>query len=359
MLASQGRMGLVQTVPSDFPADTLVSTMSILGLDPAMYYTGKAAFEAINLGLSLEQDDWVFCCDLVSTFAGSMVDPYAGDISTTEAKVLLQELNKRFRNRGVEFVAGNGYHHLAIFKNVRLAPYLSPDPFNIRGESLQQNYPQGEGSELLISIMEEAGHILAEHDINKVRRDLKENPADTIWFWGGSRLPNLPVWEELFQRKAALISAYPELQGLAKAIGLQVLQVPGMTGSWDTNWSGKVEHTLAALAQKDLVYLHIGALLTVARNGDVSQKVRLLEQIDEKVIRPLRKTLPQDTKIMVVGGHFVSIKERISTPQPVPFAIWFKDIPGGTGLPFNEKNAQKVELFIDQGCRLLPFFFNL
>jgi 2,3-bisphosphoglycerate-independent phosphoglycerate mutase len=349
-LAAQGRIGLVKTVPAGGPADSLGSTVSLLGFDPQHHNPDQAICEANTLGIPVAQDEWLWCCDLVSTFDGMLEDPRAGNIRQHEAEVLIQELARSWADRGVRFHVGKGNHHFLSCRGT-FSKETSHNPYDMRGQSLREHYPQGEGSGLLTEIMEQAHQLLQEHEINKLRRELRENPADAIWLWGGGQKVLLPTFHEVHKLSAAIVSASPEIQGFAKAVDMQV--VPNTTSSLGGNYASDVENVLQALQQVDLVCLHLDTLIEVSRYGEVGQKVRLLEQMDDKVIAVLHKRLPADSRLLVVGGHFLSIQERRGSTRPVPFLIYGKDMKNGSGLSFHERHAQQANCLLSHGQDLL------
>lgn len=357
-LASQGRLGLVKTIPENFPCNAFVAIMGLLGFDPLMYHTGSAAFEAIARGIDIAPDDWIFSCDLISTFENTVADPRAGQIRTAEAEVLLADLNEHFADHPIKFHLGRSHHHLLTIHNTPIEVSATKDPFNLVGKPIDANYPQGEGRELLMDIMVRAKKFLDEHDINNVRRELHENPADAIWLWGGGRIPSLPAFTELFNLQTTVLSPYPEIQGFATAIGTKVIRTQ-VTDLLHPNYDFELEQTCMAWDNCDLVCLHLGTVMEVSRYGQISQKVRVLEQMDEKVIKPLQQKLPEQGRLMIVGGHFLSVQDKIGSDSPVPFTIYGKNLVGASGLTFNEKNAHKVNLTISAGHELLPFFLKL
>lgn len=358
-ISSRGRMGMTETIPAHLPAESAVSTMSILGYDPGIYYNGKAPFEALVAEIPVGPKDWVFTCDFVSTFEGAIVDPRAGQVRTAEAKILIDDLNRHFERSRAHFHLGDSYHHLLVIEDSSFPEVETRNPWGIVGRPFREYYPSGPENQKLIEIMEQAHQLLQSHEINKIRRELSENPADSIWLWGGGALPSMPSFDREFHLSGGIVSAYPEVSGVGKAIGMRVLPVPGATGSWDTDYQAKVTKTLDALTSLDLVYLHLGALMAVSRHGNISQKVRVIEQIDDKVIKPIYQGLPGEGRVMIVAGHFVSIDDKVGSRAQVPFAIWGKGLPGGTDLGFNEKNAARVNLTIAPGTKLLPFLLNL
>jgi len=218
-IASQGRMGVIKTVPDDLPAQSLVAVMSILGIDPLLYYTGPAAFEAHHFGLECNADEWVFCCDLVSTFAGTLVDPRAGQIRGEEANILLQDMQKAL-HEPVRFHPIKSYHQLAMIRG-DFTHLKTSAPDEIVNQPIPNHYPTGPGKEIIIQLMEKAHQLLRNHDINHVRCELGENPANSIWLWGNGKIASLPRFQDLFGLQACIISSSFAIQGLAQLLGIQ------------------------------------------------------------------------------------------------------------------------------------------
>ena len=357
-VAKNGRIGLVKNSPQNFPDESLVDILSVCKKETKMYYTGIAGFEAKTLGIELEPNDWAFCCDFVSTFEGKLVDPTAGKIREQEAELLIKELEEYFAKEPLKFYKIKNSHHLVVFKDIDFSEIITVNPYDISGHSIEKHYPKGDGHKLLVDIMQRAKKMLLEHEINKIRLELQENPADSIWLWGAGKIPLTPDFNELFGLKGSIITASPGVKGFAKGIDLDIIDVPNINGSWNTNYEGKRDHALQALSNSDIVFVHIGALMDLTRSDNVTQKIRILEQIDKKIIGPLYKKLDDNLRMMVVEGHFINKEDDGQNKSFVPFAIHGGNFPGGTDLEFNEKNARKVDFYIKQGYELLPFFLK-
>ena len=358
-LARHGRMGMVQTIPAELYGDSLIANMAIFGYDPAMYYSGRAAFEARAMGIELGSDDWAFCCDLISTFDGTIADPCAGQIRQAEAELLLEDLRKHFQLQPLEWYSLKNHHSLLITRGMPLADFKLAPPYNIIGEPMVDHYPQGQGSDCLIQILEQSQQLLLSHEVNTVRRDLRENPADSLWIWGGGILPTLPPFDELTGKRAAVITAALELQGLAQSAEIKVIKVPGITSSWDTNYQAQKISALQTLENFDLVFIHIGAAAYASRHSDISHKVRVIEQIDANIVAPLTQQLPRPYRLLVTAGHAVYAGKGSTGCQAVPFVIGGSDLPGGAGLGFSEDNAKKIDLCINDGDKLIAYLFEL
>jgi len=182
-VSSQGRQGIVRTIPPDMEPGSDVAQMSLMGYDPRRYYSGRAPIEAAAHNIELSAEDWVFRCNLVTIADGKMQDHSAGHISSKEAGKLLQELNDQLSSEQFHFYPGVSYRHLLVFKGLDFDVQTHPPHDNI-GKSIEKILPRGKGSGLLIDLMARSRQLFTNHDINKVRADLGENQVSSIWLWG-------------------------------------------------------------------------------------------------------------------------------------------------------------------------------
>src|SRR5207244_1267602 len=108
-IAMEGRIGTCRTIPDGFESGSDVATMCLLGYDPKIYHTGRAALEAAAQHIPLSPTDWVFRCNLVTVIDGVMKDHSAGGISDAEAQRLLKDLSRSLDLPGFEFYSGVSY----------------------------------------------------------------------------------------------------------------------------------------------------------------------------------------------------------------------------------------------------------
>lgn len=359
-IASNGKCGTVRTVPRNMPCGSDVAILSVLGYDPRKYYTGRAPLEAAAQGLSIALDEWVFRCNFVTIVDGIMEDYSAGHISTEEASALIDELNRQLAGPRVRFHRGVGYRHLMTFKgdcDVETTP-----PHDILTQPIDQHLPIGEGADFLRTLIARSTAILQNHDVNNVRRDLGENPATNIWLWGQGKMPQLPVFKELFGVSAAAITAVDLVRGLASLIGWEVINVPGATGYYDTNYAGKGSAAVDALDRLDLVCVHVEATDEAGHNADAKAKVEALESIDKHVIGPVLNRLRaegDDWRILVLPDHPTPCRLRTHTGESVPFALAGKRIDSVVRASFNERTAAQSDLHVPAGHELMEFFLKV
>ena len=358
-VSTQGRQGLVRTVPKRMEPGSDVAQMSLLGYDPRRFYTGRAPIEAAARNIKLSASDWVFRCNLVTISDGKMADHSAGHISTEEANKLIKELNEQLGNKQILFYAGVSYRHLLVFKGVNFDVQTYP-PHDHIDTATEKILPRGKGAELLIDLMARSQQLFSNHDINKVRADLGENQVSSIWLWGQGKKARMESFQKRFGIKGAAITAVDLVRGLSKLIGFDLINVPGATGFVDTNYQGKGSAAIEALDKYDLVFVHIEAPDEASHNGIAEMKKKAVEQIDRYIVGPVLEALQgyQSWRILVMPDHPTLLRTRAHSSEPVPFAMAGTDISGILHTTFSEANAAKSGFRIDNGFELMEYFLK-
>lgn len=362
LLAKEGVVGRVKTVPRGFSPSSDIANLALLGYEPQKYYSGRGPLEAANLGIDLDEDDLAFRCNLITESEGKILDYSAGHIRNNEAKILVDYINKNLGTKEVKFYNGTSYRNLMVYKK---AASLGLDkvkyfaPHDIMDKEIKAYLPKGKNSKILADIMEQSRLILKDHEINKVRIDLGENPANMIWLWGCGRKPSMPDFYEKFKVNGAVISAVDLIKGIGKIIGLKVLEVEGATGYYDTNYEGKADAALAALEEVDFVFIHIEATDEAGHNGDLRMKITCIERIDKLVVGKIMQELKdQDYRMLVLPDHPTPIEKRTHTNEPVPFLLVGKGIEPQGFASYCESEALNSKLYFESGAELLKYFFK-
>lgn len=358
-ISAQGRLGLVRTIPAGLEPGSDVAQMSLLGYDPKRYYSGRAPIEAVARNIEMSADDWVFRCNLVTISDGKMEDHSAGHISTEEAARLINDFNERLACDKYRFYAGVSYRHLLVFKGLDFDVRTYP-PHDYMGVAVEKILPRGKGAGLLIDLMARSQQLLAEHDINKVRRDLGENPASSIWLWGQGKKARMESFQERFGIRGAAITAVDLVKGLAKLIGFDLINVPGATGFVDTNYQGKASAAIEALHKYDIVFVHVEAPDEASHTGNAEMKKKAIEQIDKFIVGPVLEALQvyEKWRILVLPDHPTPISSRAHSSAPVPFAMAGTGVSGILHTTFSEANAATAGFKIDNGFELMEYFLK-
>ena len=352
--------GMVKPLCDGLPLGSDVGNLSILGNDPHKYYTGRAAMEAANLGIELKQNEIAFRCNLVYVKDGKMMDYSAGHISTKEAKELIKLIDTKLGSKDIRFYPGKSYRHIMVMKggeNIKATA-----PHDIYGQEYEKYFPKGAKSTVLIQLMQDSQFLLEGHEINVQRRAEGKPPANMIWLWGQGKKLELPKLKDVYGLEGAVISAVDLVNGIGLSMGLEVINVPGVTGYIDTNFKGKVDYALKALKKKDFVYLHIEATDEMGHYGDVAGKIKSIELFDKEVVGPIFEGMKKfdEFKLMITSDHATPICARTHTDEPVPFFIYNskKEHENLIDVLSEKEIADKSTLRFDNGWELLPFFIK-
>jgi 2,3-bisphosphoglycerate-independent phosphoglycerate mutase len=359
-ISTNGRQGLVYTVPPGFSPGSDVATLSLFGYDPQIHYSGRAPLEAAARGIEVAPDQLVFRCNFVTIVDEVLEDFTAGHISQREADLLIADLNAKLGGRSLRFHSGVSYRNLLVAHDATEGKLQCTPPHDIPNRKVAEYLPRGTGAEWVVSVMDKARAILAGHDVNLVRRDLGENPATDIWLWGQGRARPIEPFEKRYRAAGAVVAAVDLIRGIAKTVGMDVLDVEGATGFLDTNYAGKGAAAVAALDTYDLVIVHIEAPDEAGHLGDADAKVQAIERIDEFVVGPILEKLRtfDEWRILVAPDHPTPVGKRIHTDAPPPFCMAGHRVHAVLKRPFCESAAASSDLTIDLGHELMEYFLR-
>jgi 2,3-bisphosphoglycerate-independent phosphoglycerate mutase len=367
-VALEGRQGTVRTIPPGFESGSDVATLSLLGYDPRVYHTGRAPLEAAAQRIPLSTTDWVFRCNLVTVVDGIMKDHSAGGITDAEARRLIADLAEHIKLPGAvgkafawEFFPGVSYRNLLVYRGFEPFDVTTRPPHEIPEEPIAKHLPRGKGSEILRSIMDHSAQILANHEINQVRRQTGHNPATQIWLWGQGHAPNLPKFADKYGlASGCMITGVDLLRGVARLLGWDVHEVAGMTSFNDTDYAEQGRQTAAMLDKYDLVLSHIEAPDEASHQADFKTKIEAIERIDQHIVGPVLEklqTFPQ-WRLLVMPDHPTNIATRKHGYSPTPFAMCGTGVSGVVKLPYSERNAAAGGMNITEGHELMEFFLR-
>ncbi|MGE5662838.1 MAG: cofactor-independent phosphoglycerate mutase [Deltaproteobacteria bacterium] len=385
-MAANGAMGMVQVVPREMYPGSDVSNLSIIGYDPKEVYTGRSPLEAASMGVSLGPDDVAVRCNIVtlknSGADSEMEDFSAGHITTGEAAELLAALQEKVSDRGcgiceasalpsllvpheagaadsgVRFHPGVSYRHLMVWPGGNDAVETTP-PHDIHGRKITEYLPRGEGSDLLLSLMELSREVFPDHPVNRKRAAAGKLPGNSIWLWGQGKAPRMPTFRDKYGLSGSVVAAVDLIKGIGVYAGLETVAVPGATGYTDTNFRGKAEYALRELETKDFVLIHVEAPDEAGHNGSVPEKVRAIERIDREMLGPIldRARSGGDLSVLVLPDHPTPIAIRTHAQEPVPF-IFYPTPPGLSPAPgkrYTEADAKATGQFVEAGTRLIGY----
>jgi 2,3-bisphosphoglycerate-independent phosphoglycerate mutase len=362
-IAREGQVGLFKSIPTGMPAESDVANISILGYDPARSVKGRAVLEAASLGVDLDPSDVAFRCNLITLEDGKIKNHSAGHISTEESSKLICSLDEALgAGRGempVTFHQGVSYRNLLVLRNGWASPEVEcTPPHDHVGERVLDLLPRAlndmaEKTRLrLVELYERSLELLADHPVNKERRASGKDVADAIWPWSPGRRPSLRTFQELYGIQGAAISAVDLVRGLGRYAGMEIIEVPGATGLWNTNYEGKAQACLDALKAHDLVYVHVEATDEASHSRDLDLKIRCIEQLDRRLVHPILAGLENsgiEATVAVLSDHPTLVETGNHAGDPVPVAIWRHGSKPDAVQRFDEAEAVHGSLNMMQG----------
>ncbi len=359
LLARKGRCGRLITVPEGFPPGSEVANTAILGYDLNKVYEGRGPLEAASIGYEMADDDMAIRCNIITLEDGKIITHNGGNLQTNEASVLIDYLNEHLATDKVRFVCGIQYRHLLIIKGGSKHIVCNP-PHDHPGEQWnkllvtpEKDAPTEPGrmspretADLINDLILRSQELLAKHPLNIERAKNGQRQANSIWPWSGGYRPSMETISSLFPqvKSGAVISAVDLIKGIGHYAGLRIIEVEGATGLADTNYEGKAAAAIEALKKDDFVFVHVEATDEAGHDGDLDLKLRAINYLDQRLIRPIYEAAAkgefgEPVCIAVLPDHPTPVELRIHVNEPVPFLIWHANI-----------EADKVETYDEVAC---------
>ena len=366
-LAAKAEVGLVRTVAPGLKPGSDVANMSVLGFDPHRFYTGRSPLEAASIGIDMKDSDVSLRTNLVTlsdkgeTFADKVIEDYcADDISTEEARQLIEAVQAAFGGGEYDFYTGVSYRHCLIWHGGTTELGNMTPPHDITGKVIGPHLSTAATAKPLLEMMEKSFDLLKDHPVNKARVAAGRRPANCIWLWGEGKRPALRPFEALYGIKGGMVSAVDLLKGIANCAGMEVAEVPGATGYIDTDFEGKAKAALDLLTRNDLVYVHFEAPDECGHRNEPENKVKAIEMIDSRVLPILEEGLEQyeDYKILLLPDHPTPIVTRTHASDPVPYLLYQKSAPKTGVDTINEETAKATGIYMENGPAMMPHFLG-
>lgn len=345
-LAGKSEIGLVHTVPEGMSPGSDTANMSVCGYDPKVYYTGRSPLEALSIGVDMKETDVAVRTNIVTVSEDDLpyeqktiIDHSSSEISTEDAAVLMEAVQKELGNEMFHFYVGTSYRHLLIWDRGSVAE-LTP-PHDILGKTIGEYLPK---ESLLLEMQKRSYEILKDHPINIARKAAGLNPANSIWFWGAGTKPILTSFEEKTGKKAVMISAVDLLKGIAVGAGMDNKIVEGANGQLHTNYEGKAQAAIDALLKEgyDFAYIHVEAPDEMGHQGSVERKIQAIEFLDNRIIRKVKGALDasgEAYRMLILPDHPTPIEVRTHTSDPVPYLLYDNQKEQKHDWKYNERCA--------------------
>jgi 2,3-bisphosphoglycerate-independent phosphoglycerate mutase len=306
-LAKEGICGLIDPVSSGVTPGSAPGHLALFGYDPFQFDIGRGVLEALGIGFDLGDKDVAargnFC---TVDSSGLISDRRAGRISTEQCTDLCELLRLvKLEEVGLFVLPVREHRFVAVFRGEGLYPEVTdsdPQRIGSRPSVVAATDPRGE----------RMAHI-ANRFVDRAKETLSERyPANMVLLRGFSRLPQVPKFRETYKLEAVAIAAYPMYKGLAKLVGMKIIE----TGSSPEEEFANLAHHFN---EHDFFYVHIKQTDAAGEDGDFHRKVKAIEEIDSALFSLL--DLKPDV-IVVTGDHSTPALLKGHSWHPVPFLLY-------------------------------------
>ncbi|MGC9150490.1 MAG: cofactor-independent phosphoglycerate mutase [Microbacter sp.] len=331
LLAAKGSCGMLATIPEGFSPGSEIANLSILGYDLPTVFEGRGSLEAASMNIPIADDEMAMRCNLICIENGRIKNHSAGHISNEEAAVLIHFLNEQLGSEAFQFFPGVSYRHLFKMKGGNKALKCTP-PHDVPGALFDDVLIKSITSEAIETAKKlneltlKSQKLLESHPINLQRKAVGKDPANSIWLWSPGYRPKMQTINQIYNiKQGAVISAVDLIKGIGVYAGLRVIDVEGATGLYNTNYEGKAKAAIDALRTDDFVYLHIEASDEAGHEGDVALKIKTIEYLDHRIVKPIFEEVSQwnePVTIAILPDHPTPCHLRTHTSNPVPFLIY-------------------------------------
>lgn len=329
-IAALGRNGLLDTIPAGFAPGSEIANLSVLGYDLDKVFEGRGVLEAASMGVAINPSEMAMRCNFICIDNTNIKSHSAGHISNEEACELIEFLQQNLGSESVNFFPGVSYRNLFKMKGGIKELNCTP-PHDIIGKPfadamIQALLPEAnDTAEFLNDLTFKSQVLLENHPVNLKRAAQGKDKANSIWLWSPGYKPQMESLLETYHLKTgAVISAVDLIRGIGVYAGLKVIEVEGATGLYDTNYEGKAQAALEALETNDFVFLHIEASDEAGHEGDVELKIKTIENLDARLVKPIFEELSKWTEpvsIAILPDHPTPCVYKTHTNTPIPFVI--------------------------------------
>ncbi|MDA1139490.1 MAG: cofactor-independent phosphoglycerate mutase [Planctomycetota bacterium] len=359
-ICMEGILGSAHTTCSSHAPGSDVATMCLLGYNPDEFYTGRAPIEAASMNIELGPLDTAVRCNLITADHEKLIDYSGGAIPTEDGHKLIRAVADELGTDELVFYPGISYRNILVRRGKGDLRVTANPPHDVMNRRLEDVFPTGEDAGMLRDLMRRSRDILEQHPINRNRVQAGKSPANMIWLWGNGLKPALPTFEDRFGRSGCVIAAVDLIKGLGQILGWDVPNVKGATGYFDTDYDAKADAGIEALKDHDFVFVHVEAPDEAGHEGNIEEKIKAIEAIDEKVIGPCVAALKQypEYRVLVLPDHPTPIAIRTHVKEAVPFAMCGTGVRAGPPVSYSEANAKVAEVQFENGYELMGYFLD-
>ncbi len=371
-LASEGATGLINILSPGIPPGSDTGHLALFGYDPWTCYTGRGPFEALGAGIEINPSDVSFRGNFASVQRLSdktfkVLDRRAGR-SLPEGDALAALLNGISIPGApkVKVIVKHTVEHrcVLVLRGAGLSSKISDTDSHghedevLKSEPLHDSTDAKRTASIVNKLTVEFYQILSASPLNAQRRKAGLPEANIVLLRGAGTHPEIPCIGDIYGIRAACVAGGALYKGVARSVGMDVLDVPGATASYDTDEVAKAQAAARALKTHDLVFVHLKPIDSAAHDKDCAKKATMIEKLDHLLSTLLDNIDTSETYIAVTADHTTTCISGVHTGDPVPLLISGPEVRRDTVTNFGEHACAAGGLGHLEGIDIMPLLMN-
>jgi len=362
-IALRGECGIMDPIAPGIRAGSDTAHLALFGYDPHACYTGRGPFEAAGIGMDVRGGDICFRCNFATVDESFVIrDRRAGRIESG-TRELAQALDG-MEIEGVSILFKESVEHRAalILRGEGLGHQVSDtDPHEAGAkvwEARGEDAPSEKTARIVNQFVRRSYDILKDHPVNLRRREEGKLPANIALPRGAGIAPHLEPFEHRHKLTGACVVEVGLVKGLGRYLKMEVPEVAGATGGYDTDEIALARAAVAALRERDLVLCNLKTPDLAGHDGDVNRKIEAVKKFD-RLVAYVAEQLGEDSLIVITGDHSTPVSVRDHSGDPLPIAIAGAGVRTDGVREFGERAAAAGGLSRIRGADLMPILTNL
>ena len=363
-LAAEGITGLMDPLKPGIPAGSDTAHIAIFGENPFSVYRGRGYLEALGVGLSPGADDIGFRVNFGTVTDGVITDRRAGRDPTGLSELVRDITREVSLSVPFSLKEATGTRAALVLKGSGLSYHLTDGDPHSEGLAPLSVCPS-DGSddasrtaEIVNDFVAQAAEVLRGHPVNDLREARGLLPANYLLVRGAGIRPVVTPLPERYGISACCIAATALIRGVATCFGLDLIDVPGLTGEYNTVLEDRAGYVLEALDAYDFVFVHFKATDTASHDGNPLRKVEMIEKLDTFVGRLLAGIDPQKVVVALTGDHTTPCMLGDHSGEPVPLVLWGGRVRTDDVLSYGERSCAKGGIGRLTAQDLMPVLMN-
>lgn len=360
LLAEHGANGEFYAIGPGIIVDSDTAHLALLGQDIDLSHSNRGAYESLGAGLDLNPDDIGFRVNFATIDDEfTLVDGRAGRIKS-EAKQLELAINSKLKLNEAEFVFKQtiGFKGALVLKDKNFTTGVKlPAQYDVGQKIWVQPLSNSPGNlstaETLNEFMQKSRDILRAHPLNLQRIADGKPPANVILPWAVGSIDRMkPIMKKFGE--CLCVAAVPVIKGVCRYSGMDVVDVPNVTGEWDTDTISKSTVALKHLREYDLILIHIEGTDEASHDGDIEAKLTIIEKIDNMIGHILDAVNPKEMRFALLSDHGSSSIKHTHMTEAVPITVCGKGVKPDGVVSYSERSARAGRLNTIIGKDLMP-----